>query len=1346
MPAIVLALALMSCTQPSESGKVWADPSQRGAVRVRAGDAGVLFRTGSVRRDGAPTLSGEDRCQPADDGVLCARPGLQGWWRDHPDGVEQGWTVDDPGGTGALAVEVRVEGRTSVQGELIRVESAGGTLVGSGLAAWDARGVALSVVPTATSVGFVLTLDVDHAAWPVTIDPVWTLAGWRVERPWPTVFGDHITAADVDLDGFDDLLTPTAIHRGSPAGVSQTAAWTLSRTCAASDVAAGDVNADGWPDLAVSGCVYLGGPQGFAATPTWTLVSPNGNPLEGAAVAGDLNGDGADDLILVETPTRGQPVAHLILWAGAAGGLSPTPSATVSLGDTGAGPTSRVLLGALNADTAPDLLVVTPGSTSSGRVERLDGVAGAFPSAVARTFLPQEIGLESFSSAAALGDMDADPALELVLSGPAGGGNDLVVLSAELPPGTTLDHVWHQSTEAADDLEIADVDHDGQNDLLAHVGSMYYRANNLKGATLLFKGGAWGRQHDALLGATGNALAYPGLVTADFDGDGLLDIAASDRFYSPGSTGPIPVPASGREAVVVQPGAALGALVPFEGAPSPTRRQVARGHAARMVDLDHDGDDDLVTWRASDGLTAGFVDLHLGGPAGPSPVPTWTLTGPGAGVPFAETLALCDLNGDGVDDVVVAAGSPVGVAGWLFSPTSGFTAGPAWTDAAWLGRVALACGDLDDDGASEVVVGLPDVQTAANEPGTVLQLRSGDAQPYVRAGDSVNDARLVFGGAVAVGDLDGDGAQDLVIASERGASAVDLQTRASVWFGPAASASGPPDLVLTGSPGDFAALYAVDPDGDGTSALFTANTSDPLISQPGIWRRRLSHLYEYDLTGRTAHKTWSWNASTEQQALGTAVALGYTHGQDRLFAYSASERSHAGSISLGPVRAVPVLDDVCTAPEWEVPDGVRADHAHSVAVGDFNHDAFDDLVVGSDGCPDPDGCVFLYVGSLAGPIADPLTDADGDGHPQATDCDDADPSRYVGAPEVLADRVDSDCDGFELCYEDLDVDYYPGLNTTLSCELNCRAPGVVAGGDPDCDDADPRRHPGGGGYLPGVDVDCDGDVECFPDADGDGHFGWRTIQVVGTSCSPPLYADHGDDCDDDAAATFPGAVEIIGDNVDSDCDGEELCYRDLDSDGRPEVAYVIAVEGETCHARQTGTGPADTCFGDDPSGDPDHDGYCSNVDSCPAVAGDDPDADGVCSADRCVGDDAAGDTNRDGVCDDVSFQVSIRPMTIGELRLVGDVQRAPPRSDVRVFTSTAVPGNGPCAPGGAVCLDLRAPTLSTTVRTDASGRARFAVPISMLHGGELWSAQGATVFRGTAYKSNAAVVRVAIPR
>ncbi|HEX6245263.1 MAG TPA: MopE-related protein, partial [Polyangiales bacterium] len=55
------------------------------------------------------------------------------------------------------------------------------------------------------------------------------------------------------------------------------------------------------------------------------------------------------------------------------------------------------------------------------------------------------------------------------------------------------------------------------------------------------------------------------------------------------------------------------------------------------------------------------------------------------------------------------------------------------------------------------------------------------------------------------------------------------------------------------------------------------------------------------------------------------------------------------------------------------------------------------------------------------------------------------------------------------------------------------------------------------------------------------------------------------DCDDSNSAIRPNASEITGDGVDQNCDGQELCYRDADSDGyRPDSSTTVASSDSDC--------------------------------------------------------------------------------------------------------------------------------------------------------------------------------------
>ncbi len=189
-----------------------------------------------------------------------------------------------------------------------------------------------------------------------------------------------------------------------------------------------------------------------------------------------------------------------------------------------------------------------------------------------------------------------------------------------------------------------------------------------------------------------------------------------------------------------------------------------------------------------------------------------------------------------------------------------------------------------------------------------------------------------------------------------------------------------------------------------------------------------------------------------------------------------------------------------------------------------------------------------------------------------TDCDDDRADVFPGGVEVC-DGVDQDCDG-EIddgvtleWYYDADGDGWGDAGTV---QRACEAPPSHVADATDCDDSSSAAFPGNPEVCDQRDNDCNGLTDdgvlgmFYADLDGDSY--GSALLPLQACARPAGYVEDQTDCDDSAAAVYPGAPEYCN-GIDDDCNGTvdddyaldaSLWYDDSDGDGFGDAGTVTA--------------------------------------------------------------------------------------------------------------------------------------------------------------------------------------------
>ncbi len=128
------------------------------------------------------------------------------------------------------------------------------------------------------------------------------------------------------------------------------------------------------------------------------------------------------------------------------------------------------------------------------------------------------------------------------------------------------------------------------------------------------------------------------------------------------------------------------------------------------------------------------------------------------------SVAVCDLNGDGYDETIIGAGQGGGPQVRILNQDGEpiFTPGFFAYGTDFRGGVNVACGDLDNDGTGEIVT------APLSKGGPQVRVFNRYGEPIFTPGFFAYESNFTGGVNIAVGDVDGGGLKEIIVAPKTG--------------------------------------------------------------------------------------------------------------------------------------------------------------------------------------------------------------------------------------------------------------------------------------------------------------------------------------------------------------------------------------------------------------------------------------------------------------------------------------------------------------------------------------------------------------------------------------------------
>ncbi len=584
-----------------------------------------------------------------------------------------------------------------------------------------------------------------------------------------------------------------------------------------------------------------------------------------AAGAGDVNGDGYDDVI-VGAPTYDNGETDegaAFIFLGSSTGIAsanPSTAATMIESNQAGAQLGYSVAGAgdVNGDGYADVII---GARFYANGQSTEGVAFIFhgsstgipngnPSTAVTMIESNQAGAQLGTSVAGAGDVNGDGYDDVIVGAPRysnGQTNEGIALVfhgsvtgvASGDPSTAAALLESNQASSQFGISVAgagDVNGDGYADVI--VGSSFYtNTKTQEGAAFIFHGSTTGIASGGPSAASStfysvqtNAQLGTSVAGAgDVNGDGYADVIIGAPLYDNGQTD--------EGAALVFLGSSSGVASGNPSTASATlEANVANSRLGTSVacagDLNGDGYADVIVGASRYIRTVsneGAALVFLGSPSGiasgnPNTAAVFLYSGQ-SNAQFGFSVAGAgDVNGDGYSDILVGSyqydhpevdegaafiylGSPKGVASG--NPSTAATL-ESNQDSANLGLSVASAGDVNGDGYADVIVGAPYYDNGQTDEGAAFVFL-GSANGIANADPSTasailesDQANAIMGWSVAsAGDVNGDGYADVIVGAPGYANGQTNEGGALIFLG---SSGG----VASGNPTTAAAVLESD--------------------------------------------------------------------------------------------------------------------------------------------------------------------------------------------------------------------------------------------------------------------------------------------------------------------------------------------------------------------------------------------------------------------------------------------------------------------------------------------------------------------------------------------------------